>query len=81
MSVAIPAPAAGFHTVRAQLDANRDTYAENNAGQALIQVLGPPRVLVVEGSPGEGANVAAALRAASLNPQVAQPAGIQLVPT
>ncbi|HMC09175.1 MAG TPA: VWA domain-containing protein, partial [Actinomycetota bacterium] len=76
VSVAIPAPAAGFHTVRAQLDANRDTYAENNAGQALIQVLGPPRVLVVEGSPGEGANVAAALRAASLNPQVAQPAGM-----
>src|SRR5207253_450012 len=46
VSVAIPAPAAGFHTVTAQLDPNRDTHAENNVGQALVQVLGPPRVLV-----------------------------------
>ncbi|MDQ6713727.1 MAG: VWA domain-containing protein, partial [Candidatus Dormibacteraeota bacterium] len=36
-------PDPGFHAVRVVIDAVRDTYAENNLGEALIQVVGPPR--------------------------------------
>jgi uncharacterized membrane protein/Mg-chelatase subunit ChlD len=52
----------GFHTVRVTIDPVRDTYSENNAGEALIQVLGPPRVLVVEQAAGDAASLEAALR-------------------
>ena len=76
VGVAVPAPSPGFHTLKAQLDPPQDTYSENNTGAALIQVLGPPKVLVVEGSKGEGANVAGALTAASLNPQVTLPGSV-----
>jgi len=76
VGVAVPAPPPGFHTLTARLDPPLDTYSENNTGAALIQVLGPPKVLVVEGSKGEGANVAGALTAASLSPQVTSPAGV-----
>jgi uncharacterized membrane protein len=51
----------GFHSVRLVIDPLRDTYAENNLGEALIQVVGPARVLVVEGAPGRGAAIRAAL--------------------
>ncbi len=76
VGVAVPAPSPGFHTVTAQLDAPQDTYSENNTGTALIQVLGAPKVLVVEGTKGEGTNVAAALTAASLNPVVTAPGAV-----
>src|SRR2546422_759424 len=51
----------GFHAVRVVIDAVRDTYAENNLGEALIQVVGPPRVLLVENTLGEAASLEAAL--------------------
>ncbi len=76
VGVGIPAPSPGFHTLKAQLDPPQDTYSENNTGAALVQVLGPPRVLVVEGAKGEGTNVSAALKAASLNPQVVAPGAV-----
>jgi hypothetical protein len=76
VGVAVPAASPGFHTLKAQLDPPQDTYSENNTSAALIQVLGPPKVLVVEGSKGEGANVAGALTAASLTPQVTSPGAV-----
>jgi hypothetical protein len=51
----------GFHSVRVTIDPVLDTYAENNVGESLIQVVGPPRVLIVEQSAGEAANLEAAL--------------------
>jgi len=51
----------GFHSVRITIDPVLDTYAENNVGEALIQVVGPPRVLIVEQSAGEAANLESAL--------------------
>ena len=43
-----------------------DSVAQNDSGFAAVQVLGPARVLVVEGSSTEGAPIAEALRAASI---------------
>lgn len=61
--VALPAPPPGYHRLRVVLQPSQDTVAENNDGDALTRVRGAPRVLVAEGSPGEGAVVAASLRA------------------
>lgn len=56
----------GFHSVRAVIDPIVDTYAENNVGEALIQVVGPPRVLLVENPPGRAASLESALHSAGI---------------
>ncbi len=76
VTLTLPPAEAGFHTIRAVLDPERDTYAENNVGEALMQVLGTQRVLVVEGQPGAAANVAQGLSAASLEATVVTPAAL-----
>ncbi len=59
----IPQSASGFHRFRAEVKSPADTYWQNNAASAFTEVKGRARVLVLEGNPGEGDNVAAALRA------------------
>ena len=71
----LPNAALGLHTVRAELNAQPDTYTENNVGEANVRVLGRPLVLVLEGKDGEGANVAAALQAAGMDVERRQAAG------
>jgi uncharacterized membrane protein len=66
----------GFHAVRLVIDPLRDTYAENNLGEALIQVLGPPRVLLVEGAPGRAAGVAAALTSVGMATETIEPSAL-----
>jgi len=57
----------GLHRVRAELvDVTHDTSRENNVGEAAIKVLGQPTVLVLEGSAGDGDNVAGSLVAAEM---------------
>ncbi len=56
----------GFHSVRVTIDPVRDTYAENNLGEALIQVVGPPRVLLVEQAIGDAASLEAALQSTGI---------------
>ncbi len=73
VTLTLPPADPGFHTIRAVLDPVRDTFADNNIGEALIQVLGTQRVLVVEGHPGAATNVANALGAASLDSTVVAP--------
>jgi len=51
----------GFHSIRVTIDPVLDTYSENNVGEALVQVVGPPRVLLVEQSPGDAAGLESAL--------------------
>ncbi|MEO8743895.1 MAG: VWA domain-containing protein [Candidatus Dormiibacterota bacterium] len=51
----------GFHSVRVTIDPVRDTYSENNVGEGLIQVVGPPRVLLVEPAAGDAASLEEAL--------------------
>src|SRR5436189_848926 len=63
----------GFHAVRVVMDAVRDTYAENNLGEALIQVVGPPRVLLVENTLGEAASLESALHSTGIGTSAVTP--------
>ncbi|HEX3630001.1 MAG TPA: VWA domain-containing protein, partial [Candidatus Dormibacteraeota bacterium] len=63
----------GFHAVRIVIDPVRDTYAENNLGEALIQVVGPPRVLLVENTLGEAPSLEAALHSTGIGTTVVTP--------
>jgi uncharacterized membrane protein len=64
----------GFHAVRLVIDPVRDTYAENNLGEALVQIVGPPRVLLVENTLGEAASLESALRSTGIGTAVVTPA-------
>ena len=55
------APLSGLLDVRATIEAGQDTRAENNEARAVVEVQGPPRVLVVEQRPGEGDAIVSAL--------------------
>lgn len=56
----------GFRRYRAQIVPEADGWLQNNEASAFTVVHGPPNVLLVEGQPGEGANLAAALRAGDM---------------
>lgn len=64
--VAVEALATGFVTIDAVIRAQGDRRPENDRAAALVRVLGPGRVVVVEGAPGEGAALAAALAAGGM---------------
>ena len=63
----------GFHAVRVVIDAVRDTYAENNLGEALIQVVGAPRVLLVENTLGEASSLESALHSTGIGTSAVTP--------
>jgi len=63
----------GFHSVRIVVDPVRDTYAENNLGEALIQVVGPPRVLLVQDTLGEAASLESALHSTGIGTSTITP--------
>jgi len=65
-TITAKAGAAGVQRYRAEITPQGDTRAENNAAEALVRVDGPPRVLLVIGISGEGANLYAALVAANV---------------
>lgn len=67
----------GFHRYRVELQANRDTIQMNNQGHAFTQVLGAPKVLVLEGENGEAHNLVEALQAGNIQVDVKTP---QLLP-
>ncbi len=73
VSFSILAPPAGFHTFRLTLDAPHDTISQNNEAAAFINVQGPPQVLIIEGSPNAGHNIAAALQATHSNVTLGTP--------
>jgi uncharacterized membrane protein len=54
---------AGFHTFRARVEAEHDTFAQNNFGDSHTIVKGDPRVLLISGSTDAGGNVRTALAA------------------
>jgi uncharacterized membrane protein len=70
------APPPGFHTFRVTLEAAHDTILANNEAAAFVNVQGPPRVLVIEGTPGEGHNIIAALQATKIQVTVGTPGDI-----
>jgi Mg-chelatase subunit ChlD/uncharacterized membrane protein len=63
-SIPVEADETGFRRFRAQIIPDDDTRLQNNEASAFTVVHGPPHVLIVEGNPGEGENLAEALRAA-----------------
>ena len=66
LSYTLTARTSGVHTYRAVIQPDLSTIPQNKEGSAFATVAGPPRVLVVEGSPGFGANVVASLRGAKI---------------
>jgi uncharacterized membrane protein len=63
----------GFRRFRAQIVPDADTRLQNNQASAFTVVYGPPRVLMLEGQPGEGDNLAQALRSAQMEVTAAPP--------
>lgn len=66
----------GFARYSAEIELADDTRRQNNQSAALVDVQGEPRVLIVEGKPGEGRNLQTALQAAQMNPTLVAPEGI-----
>src|SRR5438309_1172655 len=62
----------GHHVLRLQLQPDQDTQVQNNSAGAYVIVQGPPRVLVVEGSPDEGRFLVDALRTMGLKVDVTE---------
>ena len=70
------APPVGFHTYRITIDAPLDTINQNNEAAAFVNVEGPPHVLIIEGRPNAGHNIAAALQATQIIVTVSTPADV-----
>jgi uncharacterized membrane protein len=72
--VLIPPTTRGFHRYRVRLQAANDARLENNVAEAFSFVAGPPRILLVEGSPGEAEALSRALAATSVEVVTVPPA-------
>ena len=70
VEVTVPAVDAGALEVDVEVAAGFDAVAENDRGQAMVHVLGPARVAVVEGRIGEGDDMARALEAGGMGTEV-----------
>ncbi|MEP7379411.1 MAG: VWA domain-containing protein [Chloroflexota bacterium] len=64
---------AGFHTFRAVVEAQHDTFGANNRGDSNTIVKGDPRILIIAGEADAGANLAAALTAENQDVDVVAP--------
>ena len=74
--VTVQAHNPGFQRYRAEITPQSDTQPKNNAAEALVQVEGPPRVLLVEGAPGEAQPLHDALAAAQVTAETIAPAAL-----
>lgn len=72
----VPVEVTGFQRFRVELEAEQDNRPQNNWGAAFTTVFGPPRLLVIEGTPGEAAGLLPALTAAGLETTVIAPGGL-----
>lgn len=66
VTVDVPSESAGFEIVDVTVDAEFDTRPENDGSAGVYRVVGPARVAVVEGVPGEGDDLARALDAGGI---------------
>ena len=77
LELAQTAPATGgLASYRVQIDGAANSVDENDIGFAAVQIEGPARVLLVEGMPGQGSVLAAALRAGGVPVDVIAPAAL-----
>ena len=58
--------ASSFRNFRLQVFPSADTRVQNNEASAFTVVHGPPHILIAEGQPGDGENLARALEAAEM---------------
>jgi uncharacterized membrane protein len=63
----------GFQRFRVQVEPERDGRAQNNEAAALIQVQGPPRVLLVASDRADAVTLADALAATNVVPEILPP--------
>jgi Mg-chelatase subunit ChlD len=56
----------GFKRLHVQIEPDADRRLQNNKASAFTIVYGPPRILIAEGSPGEGDNLANALKSGGM---------------
>ncbi len=70
VTVEVPATSSGVMRVVATVAAGFDRVPENDRGEALVHVLGPAQVAVVEGKIGDGEALTAALEAAGMEVDV-----------
>ncbi|MEI8166031.1 MAG: VWA domain-containing protein [Chloroflexales bacterium] len=63
----------GFQRFRVQIEPERDGRAQNNEAAALIQVEGPPRVLLVAEQQADAAPLLSALQATNMVPVIRAP--------
>jgi uncharacterized membrane protein len=78
ITFSLSAPPAGFHTYRITMDAPLDTISQNNQAAAFVNVQGPPQVLIIEGRPDAGHNIAAALKATHIDVSVGTAADVPI---
>lgn len=76
--VQVPAEGRGLRRYRVQIEPQQDDRVQNNESAALVQVQGPPRVLLVESSAGEARNLKEALEAAQIDASITPPADIPI---
>ncbi|SMF74019.1 Uncharacterized protein containing a von Willebrand factor type A (vWA) domain [Paenibacillus uliginis N3/975] len=63
----------GLHRYRAEIFMDGDESSANNAGFDFTRVDGPPKVLIVEGTPGTSGNITAALESGMIGTEVISP--------
>ena len=66
----------GLRRYQVDVESAADVVTQNNAAFAAVEVAGPARVLVVEGAPGDGAELGAALAAGGLEVDTVGVSGI-----
>jgi len=66
----------GLQTFKATIEVKKDRVAENNEAAAYTIVKGPPRVLVVEGRPGEAGAITSALQSLHMPVDISAPGQI-----
>ena len=69
----VNATEAGFHTFRAVVEAQKDTFSQNDRADSDTIVKGDPRILLVSGSVLASANLSEALKAERQNVDVISP--------
>lgn len=70
----------GARLIHADIVPSSDTRTDNNSGESITVVKGPGTALVLEGRPGEGAELAQALREGGLQVEVQPPTFIPTRP-
>ncbi len=66
----------GFHAFKARVESVDDYYAQNNEASAFTIVQKPPSVLIVAGSPADGAPLKAALAASNITADIIAPSAL-----